>query len=239
MQSRASVAKVGRLRWGVSIARAHWCMNAAKSNASLDRQEGVGKVKPARRERAAVHRRQGATIPPSLPLSFFLSCLFLLYSTYLFICLFFFISNSLPLLSVRCHGRGHSPNKVQRSQRECDRNKETEREHSYSENISISPKEYQLNWYWMNPTPPSLFFHSSLHILLLLLSFLSPRPLPRCHGVLFINMCKSLFLSTRWTAGDIAKRHWWTGVVAWLPNSGSLAEARRSEWWVRKERLGD
>ena len=47
MQSRASVAKVGRLRWGVSIARAHWCMNAEKSNASLDRQEGVGKVKPA------------------------------------------------------------------------------------------------------------------------------------------------------------------------------------------------
>lgn len=39
--------------------------------------------------------------------------------------------------------------------------------HSYSENISISPKEYQLNWYQMNPTPPRLHFHSS------------PPPLPR------------------------------------------------------------
>lgn len=97
------------------------------------------------RERAAVHRRQGATIPPCLPLSLFFSCLFLLYSTYLFICLFFFICNSLLLLPIRCRGGGHSPNKVQRSQRESDRNKETEREHSHSENISISPKEYQLN----------------------------------------------------------------------------------------------
>lgn len=82
-------------------------------------------------------------IPPSLPSlyhsSFFVSFfLLLLYSTYLFICLNFFISNSLLPLPVWCHGRGHSPNKVQRSQRESGRNKEMEREHSYSENISIS-----------------------------------------------------------------------------------------------------
>lgn len=80
MQNRALVAKVSGLRWGVSAARVHWCMNAAKSNASLDRQEGVGKVKAACRGRAAVHRHQGATFPPSLrpslPPSLFLSCLF-------------------------------------------------------------------------------------------------------------------------------------------------------------------
>ncbi len=96
MQSRAPVAKVGRLRWGVSIARVHWCMNAAKSNASLDRQEGVGKVKPACRERAAVHRRQGATIPPSLPLSLFpfvFFCCCCIPLIYLFVC----ISSSLSL----------------------------------------------------------------------------------------------------------------------------------------------
>lgn len=140
MQSRASVAKVGRLRWGVSIARVHWCMNAAKSNASLDRQEGVGKVKATCRGRAAVHRRQGATMPPSLSPSLSLFCIFLLCSTYLFI--FPCISSSLSLLlllPVWCHGGGHSPNKEQRSQRRSARNKrETEREHSYSENISIS-----------------------------------------------------------------------------------------------------
>lgn len=97
-----SVAKVGRLRWGVSIARVHWCMNAAKSNASLDRQEGVGKVKPACRARAAVHRRQGATIPPShssITLPFLSFLFFALCSTFfLFISLCFFISNSLLLL---------------------------------------------------------------------------------------------------------------------------------------------
>lgn len=78
---------------------------------------------------------------PSLPssitlpfLSFFFFCCVPL--IYLFAC--FFISNSLLLLPIWCHGRGHSPNKAQRSQRESDRNKETEREHRYSENISIS-----------------------------------------------------------------------------------------------------
>lgn len=82
-------------------------------------------------------------LPSSITLPFLSSfcCIPLIY---LFAC-FFFISNSPLLLPVRCHGGGHSPNKVQRSQRESDRNKETEREHSYSENISISPKEYQLN----------------------------------------------------------------------------------------------
>ncbi len=78
---------------------------------------------------------------PSLPSSITLPfCLFLLllYTTYLFICLYFFISISLLQLPIWCHGRGHSPNKVQRSQRENGRNKETAREHSYSENISIS-----------------------------------------------------------------------------------------------------
>lgn len=104
MQSRALVAKVSGLRWGVSAARVHWCMNAAKSNASLDRQEGVGKVKAACRGRAAVHRHQGATFPPSFPPSLlpsitlpFLSLLFFLllsHSSYLFISSHFFISNS-------------------------------------------------------------------------------------------------------------------------------------------------
>lgn len=94
--------------------------------------------------------------------------------------------------------------------------------HSYSENISISPKEYQLNWYQMNPTPPRLHFHSSPPSSPPL-PLLSPRPLPRCHGVLFINMCKSLFSSTRQTAGDIG----WAGVTAYLRNSGSSAEAHR------------
>lgn len=124
-------------------------MNAAKSNASLDRQEEVGKVKPARRERAAVHRRQGATVPPSLPRSlflflfFFYSCIPLIYLfIYLVASVFFsllFISNSPPLLSVleeataltRCGGHKERATEIKR--------------HGYSENISISPKEYQLN----------------------------------------------------------------------------------------------
>lgn len=82
---------------------------------------------------------------PSLPFLhhssvFVFFCVCVLCST-LFFYLFPRVSSSLTLcccFPVWCRGRGHSPNKVQRSQRESDRNKETEREHSYSENISIS-----------------------------------------------------------------------------------------------------
>lgn len=70
----------------------------------VTQQTGGGwKGETACRERAAVHRRQGATIPPSLSSAItllFSSLVFfflLLYSTYLFICLLFFISNSVPL----------------------------------------------------------------------------------------------------------------------------------------------
>lgn len=142
MQNRALVAKVSGLRWGVSAARVHWCMNAAKSNASLDRQEGVGKVRAACRGRAAV---QGATFPsffpPSLPPSLFLSCLFVFFvvAFQLFIYLFFSVFLHLQLRAAAefwCHGGGHSPNKTERSQRASDWNKATQR--SYSENISIS-----------------------------------------------------------------------------------------------------
>lgn len=132
MQSRASVAKVGRLRWGVSIARVHWCMNAVKSNASLNRQEGVGKVKPARWERAAVHRRQGASFSPSFPLSLFLSSLFVctwipLIYLFVFVCVFFFyLKLAVTISPILWHGRGHSPNKVHWSQRESSRNTETQ-----------------------------------------------------------------------------------------------------------------
>lgn len=136
MQSRALVAKVSGLRWGVSAARVHWCMNAAKSNASLDRQEGVGKVKAACRGRAAVHRHQGATFPPSfppsIPPSLFLSCLFFFVVAFqLFI--YFPVFLYLQLCATAqflCHGGGHSPNKTQRSQRASDRNKETQRSYS-------------------------------------------------------------------------------------------------------------
>lgn len=161
MQSRASVAKVGRLRWGVSIARAHWCMNAAKSNASLNRQEGAGKVKPCR-ERAAVHRRQGATVPPSPPPSLY-SFLVLFSSPcccvpliYLFAC----FSSSPALRGCLPFCATEEATALTRYSGHKERATEIKR-HSYSQNISISPEEYQLNWYQMNPTPPRLHFRSS------------------------------------------------------------------------------
>lgn len=89
MQSRASVAKVGRLRWGVSTARAHWCMNAAKSNASLDRQEGGRKGESgAPRESSCTSASRCYQPFLSLPPSLFLFCLssfFMLLSSALFI----------------------------------------------------------------------------------------------------------------------------------------------------------
>ena len=164
--------------------------------------------------------------PPLLYHSSFLVFFFFLHSTYLFIYLFFFISKSLPPLPAGCGGGGHSPNKVERSQRGSDRNKETEREHSYSQDISISPKEYQLNWYRMNPTPPSLHSHSSP------LSFLPDlsQGVTVSYSLICVNPCFRQHCGWRATPQSEIR---WAGVAAWLPDSGSSAEARHSEWWVR------
>lgn len=191
MQSRALVAKVSGLRWGVSAARVHWCMNAAKSNASLDRQEGVGKVKAACRGRAAVHRHQGATFSPSITLPF-LSLLFLLScSTYLFISPYFFISNSVLWLSFCAMEEATA---LTRHSGHKERATEIKRRNAATHKILAYP--------WGIPTKlipsepnPSVFTPHPSHLLSFF--FFSPRPLPRCYGVLFINMCKSLFLSTR------------------------------------------
>lgn len=78
----------------------------------VTRQTGGGleKVKPARRGRAAVHRRQGASIPPSLPPSITLPlwsfcCCCCVALIYLFAC----FSSSLTLPPVLCHGGGPQP----------------------------------------------------------------------------------------------------------------------------------
>lgn len=79
----------------------------------VTRQTGGGleKVKPAHRGRAAVHRRQGASKPPSLPPSItlplwsFCCCCCCVALIYLFVC----FCSSLTLLPVRCHGGGPQP----------------------------------------------------------------------------------------------------------------------------------
>lgn len=243
MQSRASVAKVGGLRWGVSTARMHWCMNAVKSNASPDRQEGVGKVKAVYRGRAAVYWHHGATIPPSRPPSLFPSCLCFccccccvpfiylfpcISSSWALCCCFVFGATEEATALTRHSGHKEGATEIKRWRG----NTATQKVLAYPSGIptKLIPNE-------PNPSfPPSW-------LLLPPTSFLSPRPLPKCHSILFINMCKSLFSSTRQTADDTAEWHQRANVAPQLQfiGWGSILqvmielELRRWGW----ERVGE
>lgn len=176
-------------------------MNAAKSNASLDRQEGVGKVKALCRGRAAVHRHQGATFPPSfspstppsitllfLSLLFFFSCCRV--PVIYFFPRYFFISNSVRRLSFCA---AEEATALTRHSGHKERATEIKRRNAATHKILAYPQGIPTK---LIPSEPNPSF-SAPHPSHLLSFFFSPRPLRRCYGVLFINMCKSLFLSTR------------------------------------------
>lgn len=235
MQNRALVAKVSGLRWGVSAARVHWCMNAAKSNASLDRQEGGWKGEsgvPRESSCTSASRCYLPSLSPSLPPSItlpFLSLLFFLLlsrSSYLFISRCFFISNSVPLLL--SFGATEEATALTRHSGHKERATEIKRRNAATQKTLAYP--------WGIPTklipnePNPSFSPSSLRIPPTSHSFFfSPRPLPRCDGVLFINMCKSLFLSTRGATSTGPCR-------PWLLHFGSMPEPRHLKVVIELER---
>lgn len=80
----------------------------------------------------------------------------------------------------------------------------------------------------MNPTPPSLHFHSPhLHCLFSLPDL--SRGVTVSYSLICVNPCFRQHGGRRVTS---PKRHRWADVAAWLPDSGSSAEARHSKWWV-------
>lgn len=138
------------------------------------------------------------SIPPSITLPFlslrFFFFVVVAFQLFIYFSRCFFISNSVPLLSF---GATEGAAALTRQSGHKDWNKETQR--SYSENISISLRNTNyIDTEWTQPLLLSIFTLPPSHLPFFSFLFsLSARPLPRCYGVLFINMCKSLFLSTR------------------------------------------
>lgn len=133
------------------------------------------------------------SLHPSITLPF-LSLLFLLSrSSYLFICLCFFISNSVLRLSFCATEEATA---LTRHSGHKERATEIKRRNAATHKILAYPRGIPTK---LIPSEPNPSFSPSSLLIPPTSSpfFLSPRPLPRCYGVLFINMCKSLFLSTR------------------------------------------